>query len=222
MLILILGCKPATPPTPDLASPSQRTRDAAAAILRSTVKPPSKHKWLSLTRQLRAGESETNVLALLQAHHLSTHWESAFGGLGECYTYRLDDYWCLRCNFNNNDPNSLTLEDWKLVPRWRAFDVGPPTNFTGVWVNYYANGQKFTEGTYTGGSRSGIFVSFGPDGSIGVVLQYKDGKADGLCTEFYSGRIGSQGVYSNNVRVGVWVRYNEDGSTKYAKDYSKP
>ena len=109
------------------------------------------------------------------------------------------NYWRLCCNFNNNDPNSLTLEEWKLVPGWRAFDVWPATNFTGVWVNYYANGQKFTEGSYTGGSRSGIFVSF-----------------------FHSGRIRFQGVYSNNVQVGAWVRYSEDGSTNSVKDYSKP
>ncbi len=222
MLILILGCRPATPPTADLASPSQRTRDAAAAILRSTVKPPSKHKWLWLTRQLRAGENETNILALLQSHRLSTHPEYAFGGLGEARTYRLDDYWCLGCDFNNNDPNSLSLERWKLVPSWRAFGVWPSTNFTGVWVNYYANGQKFTEGTYTGGSRSGIYVSFEPDGSIGAVQHYDHGIAHGLCTLFQAGRIRSQGVYSNNVRAGVWVRYSEDGSTNCVKDYSKP
>ena len=127
VLILVLGCRPATPPTTDLASPSQTTRDAAAAILRSTVRPPGQHKWLSLTRQLRAGESETNVLALLQSHRLSTQPEFALGGLGVACTYRLDNYWCLGCDFNNSDPNSLTLEKWKLVPGWRAFAVWPAT-----------------------------------------------------------------------------------------------
>jgi hypothetical protein len=222
ILIFILGCGPATPPTADLASPSQRTRDAAAATLRSTVKPPSNRKWLALTRQLRAGENETNVLALLQAHHLSTQAQSGFGGLGEGRTYRLDDYWCLGCNFNNNDPNCLTLDSWKLVPGWRAFDVWPATNFTGMWINYYANGQPFSKGSYTNGTRGGEHVTFRPDGSKGSVWHYDHGLADGLCTLYFSsGRIWSQEVYSHGHPVGVWVTYREDGSTNYVRDYSK-
>lgn len=220
LLVLISGCKPATHSTADLSSPSQETRDAAAKILRATAKPPSKLKWLFFTSHIRKGESETNILALVRSYHLNTKPNFGMGGLVDNWVYRLDDYWCLSCDFNDTDKS---LMRWKLLPRWRAVAVWPSTNFTGIWINYYANGQRFTEGTYTNGIRSGKFTTFEPDGLKSSVWDYNHGKANGLYTQYFpSGQIQYQVQYSNSVSIGIGVWYNKDDSTNHITDYSKP
>ncbi len=223
LLVLILGCKPAVSPTTDLASPSQKARDAAAKALRANAKPPWKIKWFFFTSRIKTGETETNILELLRSYKLKTQPEAGMGGLGEYYEYRLDDYWLLGCEFNNNDYKRLILEKWKLVSRWRDVFILPPTNFSGVWITYYVNGQKSSESNYQDGNRSGEFMSFYPDGSKSSVRHYDHGVAQGLYTQYFpSGRIQYQVQYSNNVRgeIGIW--YNEDGTTNYVKNHSKP
>lgn len=221
--IVISGCKPAHSPVSDLASPSQETRDAAAKILRATAKPPSKIKWFFFTCHIRNGEDETNILALLRSYKLSAQPESGFGGIGEYMEYRLDDNWLLGCAFDNNDIHARPLTRWKLVSRWRDGYIRPPTNFSGIWITYYANGQKSLEGNYTNGSRSGECTCFYPNGSKSQVWHYDHWVAQGLYTQYFpSGRIQYQVQYSNNVRVGIGVWYDKDGSTNHVTDYSKP
>ena len=221
LLVLLAGCKPVASPTTDLTSPSQERRDAAAKILRSTARPPSKIKWVLRTAFIRAGENKTNIVEWLRSYNVNTN--SVFGmGSGSGYSeyYQLDDYWRLGCEYKDDD-NSLIQR--KLSSRWQAIAVWPPTNFSGVWINYYANGQKFTEGNYKIGSRSGEFTTFEPDGSKSSVWHYDHDKAEGLWTQYFpSGQIQYQCQYSNNIRVGIWIRHNEDGSTNSTKDYSKP
>jgi len=223
LLVLILGCKPTANPTSDLASPSQETRDAAAKILRATAKPSSKIKWFFFTSHIKIDETQSNLFNLLRAYNLSTQPESGMGGVGEYWEFRLDDYWLLGCEFNNNDYTRLILEKWKLVSRWRDVFILPPTNFSGVWITYYANGQKSSESNYQDGNRSGDFMSFYPDGSKSKVWHYGHGVREGLYTQYFpSGRIQYQMQYSNNVRgeIGIW--YNEDGTTNHTTKYPRP
>jgi hypothetical protein len=219
LFVLIAGCKPATRPTADLASPSQETRDAAAEVLRATAKPPHKIKWFFFTCHIRKGENQTNILALLRSYHLNTQPEGGFGGLVNYYVYRLDDYWLLDCAFDSND-NSLMR--WKIIPGWRDYFTLPPTNFSGIWITYYANGQKSSQGNFKDGSRSGEVITFYPEGSKSSVWHYNRGLPQGLYTSYFpSGQMQYQVQYSNNVRVGTGVWYNQDGSTNHVTDYLK-
>ena len=221
LLVAISGCKPAPAPSADLASPSQEVRDAPAKVLRATAKPPSKLKWFFFTRQFYKGEHKTDVLALLRSHHLSTQIEGGSGGGGSDYEeFRLDDYWLLGFDFHSTDQ---TLMQWELISRWRDFYMPAPTNYNGVWVTYYANGQKSSEVNYTNGYRSGEFITFQPDGSKSSVWLYDNGIRQGLYTQYFpSGHIQYQVQYSNNFRIGVGVWFNEGGSTNHVTDYSKP
>jgi hypothetical protein len=217
---MILGCKPAASPTADLTSPSQETRDAVAKILRVTAKPPSKIKWFFFTYHIKTGENETNILSLLHSYNLSTQPEAGMGGLTDYAEYRLDDYWLLGCLYDDNDKS---LMRWKLISRWCNVFFLPPTNFSGVWITYYANGQKSSESNYKDGNRSGEFISFYPDGSKSSVRHYNHGMNDGLYTQFFpSGETQYQVQYSNNVRgeIGIW--YNKDGTTNHVTKYPKP
>ncbi|MEI9866090.1 MAG: hypothetical protein WDN00_16360 [Limisphaerales bacterium] len=222
-LCLYLLCKPAALSTADLASPSQEVRDAAAKILRAKAKPTSKLKWMLRTVFIRAGETQTNIFDLLHTYNLSVQPEAGMGGLGEYCEYRLDDYWLLGCEFNNNDDQRFILERWKLVSRWRAIAVWPSTNFSGVWINYYANGRKLMESHYKDGLLCGERISFESQGSTNAVEHFDHGKLNGSLTFYFpSGRVRMQCQYSNNVQVGIKVRFNENGTTNFIKDYSKP
>ena len=113
------------------------------------------------------------------------------------------------------------LKRWKLIPACRAVAVWPSTNFTGKWVNYYANGQKFTEGQYKDGLRVGEFVTYYPDGLKNAVYHYKAGEEEGMRTVYYpSGRIQIQCLRSNHATIGTEVLYNEDGTTNRLIDHS--
>ena len=112
---------------------------------------------------------------------------------------------------------------WKLISRWRDFYMPGPTNYNGVWITYYANGQKSSEVNYINGNRSGEFAEFGQDGSKNHVWLYDNGIRQGLYTQYFpSGRVQYQVQYSNNFRAGVGVWFNQDGSTNHVTDYSKP
>ena len=217
---LYLICRPAALPTSDLASPSQEVRDAAAKILRAHAKPTWKIKWWLLTSHIKIGETETNILELLHSYKLKPEPGIVMGGLGEYAEYQLDYYWTLGCEYNNNDYKRLILEKWKLIPGWSAVGIWPTTNFSGVWITYYANGQKFYEGNFTNGLRHGEHTTFTSDGSKSSVWHYDHDKANGLWTQYFpSGKVQIQCEYSNYARIGDRVWYYEDGSKQSTEYY---
>lgn len=220
---LLLFCTDILSATPvsDLGSPSQEKRDAAANILRATYTPPSRTNWDSLVNGFRVGTPKTNVLEHLRSLKLRSG-----GGVGsgnaETVTYPLDDLWLLECSFTNTASGS-GLARVGLVERLRNIWVDPPTNFTGVWTTYYANGQRSHEIHYKDGSQDGSCVLFRSDGSKAVVSTLVNGVAEGEETGFYpSGRLNHRGSYKAGSQVGTWIWYKEDGSVESKKDFPKP
>jgi len=216
LLVVISGCKPVPSSSADLASPSQEVRDAAAKILRATAKPPPKNKWLFFTWRIRKGENETDILALLCSYKINT--ESVFGmGGGGNHTrvYQLDDYWKLGCRYQEGD-NSLM--EWELSPGWRIVAVWPSNNFTGVWINYYANGQKFTEGYWTNGIRDGDYLEYSANGYKRSTSKYDHGEEKSCAAYYPSGRIHEQIQRRGSLFSSYVVDYNEDGSTNCVSD----
>lgn len=213
VLGLYLFCKPAPLPTADLASPSQEVRDAAAKILLAKAKPPWKAKWLVFTTQLKICKTETNVLELLRAYNVKPEPGIIWGSLSEFAEYQLDDYWVFGCEY---DSDTKALIRWKLLSRWRNFYLQPATNFSGVWITYYANGQKANEEHYKDGMRSGELVGFDLDGSIRSTQYFEDGKRHGLWTQYFSSlhQIEMQRQYSNNIQIADQIWYYTNGSAR--------
>ena len=138
-------------PADDLASPSQETRDAAAKILRRTWEPPARTNWEALLSAIKIGMHETNVLELLRPLADLTNASGVGSGTVEARIYRLDDLHLIEYSYHISDHIVFAR---RLLQRLREVSPpGPSTNFTGIWVNYYASGQACCRIRYTNGVR---------------------------------------------------------------------
>lgn len=205
-------------PADELGSSSQEVRNAAAKILRSSYTAPSRTNWEAIVNSITNGMTKTNLLELLSPYHVTPIWGMGSGG-SHSQSYRLDDAWMLVCWFRNQGD---ILFERTLSPSLRNVWVAPPTNFTGIWITYFVNGQKSHEIHYDAGKYHGEFTSFSPDGSKSVVQHHDHHVVVGEDTGYYpSGRIKYRGLHEAGKQVGTWIWYNEDGSVQSTKDYSK-
>jgi hypothetical protein len=205
-------------PASDLSSPSQAVREAAAKIIRQTYTAPSRTNWEAVVSGITNGMTPTNVLELLSRFKVTSS-----GGYpsDDSYNevYRLDEAWVLVCGFRNK---SDVLFERRLSPSLRYVWVAPPSDFTGVWVTYYVNGQKSREIHYEAGKYHGQSIKYYSDGSKEFVRRYNHHVLEGTSTSYFaSGRTNYQGDYKAGKEVGTWVFYYEDGSTKSKKEYSR-
>lgn len=219
IFVLVFATSLFASPESDLSSPSQEVRDAAAKVLRETYIPIPRCIWDSLISKLKPGITKADVLELLRPFKISPM--GGVGGGGSYFeSYRLDECWGLTCWYLDNGDVLLKTE---LSARMRNVWVKPPSDFSGVWITYYVNGQKSHEIQYKDGSYSEEFITYASDGSKSVVQHYDHNVAEGEDTGFYpSGHINYRGVYKAGAQIGKWIWYNEDGSIKSTMDYSKP
>jgi antitoxin component YwqK of YwqJK toxin-antitoxin module len=130
--------------------------------------------------------------------------------------YRLDDLWVLRCDYGR----SSELFASELIEQVRYVWVAPAADFTGVWINYYVNGQRSHEIQYRNGQSLGTSTTFHSNGSKAVVQHRAAEGADGEEIGYFrSGAVAYRGPYSRNQQVGTWVWYNEDGSVQSTQDH---
>ena len=127
--------------------------------------------------------------------------------IGNAFWCRLDNAWVLSLYFEPTN-HTLTLKQMKVAEVW----VDPSTHFTGVWIVYYANGQKSQEVHYKDGKRQGNLIAFNSDGSANCILHYAHDLPDGACVTYYaSGRTNTRTVFKAGRLVST-VLYNEDGT----------
>jgi hypothetical protein len=204
-------------PASDLGSSSQEVRDAAASLLRPSYSMPSRSKWEWVEGAVTNGMSQNDVLKALSP--LKAKPDE--GGVNATYilSYRLDDAWIFTCWFSTKGG---VLSKRTLLPNLRSVWVEPATNFTGVWVTYYSNGQTNYQIHYDSGKYHGEFISYYTNGSKCVVQHYDHHITEGADTGYFSsGRTNYHGVYKAGEQVGIWTWYNEDGSVKSTQDHTK-
>lgn len=213
-------------PMADLSSPSQEVRDAAAKVLRESWTEPSSNKWNSLLGKLKVGMPRSRVMEILGPHTNNLLLDGGSCGF-VAERCRLDDYWVLTCGFacsgtNWTDfPNSSVLDSFSLrgvirEPIW----VDPPKEFTGVWTEYYVNGQKARKTTYKNGEPLER-VFYAADGRITMTEIYTNMVIDGIACNIKqtgydpSGRVNYEAYLQHTGKYGgmiIW--YNENGSIK--------
>jgi hypothetical protein len=152
-------------PVDDLASPSQATRDAAAAKLRATYKPLPGDAWIHKLGTIRPGTARQAVVSQLTAEQ--AHPLGVFGdGRGRAESYRLDDGWVLLCMYQLP---AETVIDCKVRAEARHVLVEPPLGYTGPWVDYLVSGQRASESTFKDGVHVGTTTVFHPNGKKAMV-----------------------------------------------------
>ena len=206
----------AASPATDLKSPSPTVRAAAAAKLRASYTPPPQAKWDALLAKLKVGDPCTNVEAILKANAIGDG--SGEGGAGYShYTYRLDDAWVLKCDYRWGSRGlwneTLHARSIQLQPIY--INLAAPTNFTGVWILYYVNGQKCLETNIKNGVQCGDNISYRDDGTKLVLKHHEPGRPEIEYTQYYhSGKVMTRGTVDQRDRhIGTWTNYSEvDGS----------
>jgi uncharacterized protein len=72
-------------------------------------------------------------------------------------------------------------------------------NKTGIWEEYWSNGELLSKGSYKNDDRNGYWETYYDNGNLYSKGSYKDGKRDGYWEEYYdNGKIWFKGDYKNN------------------------
>jgi hypothetical protein len=203
-------------PVEDLASPSQETRDRAAKGLRETSQEVPGKQWDTLMSEIKEGDTKAEILERLKPFHARAEMGLGSGG-SHSESYRLDDYWLLRCTYRNKGEKLIRHE---LVAQTRHVWVQPPDDFTGLWTTYFVNGRRSHEIQYQNGKNLGTFTSFRGDGSIAFVQNYTEAGIDGEDLGFFpSGKIMYRAHYRAGKPVGTWTWYHEDGTVRSTREH---
>ena len=87
---------------------------------------------------------------------------------------------------------------------------------TGIWEEYYSNGQLYKKGLYVNGLRDGYFEYYGGDGELLYKGYYKDDKMDGIWEEYHiNGKLHSKGSYKDDLKDGIWEEYYINGNLEF-------
>jgi hypothetical protein len=206
-------------PLDDLGSPTQDTRDRAAAELSRTFRSTPMSKWTPTIDKIKKGQSKKEILDLLSPFNV-TKEGSAGSGQSHSESYRLDNEWVLICWFQNAGD---ILIDRKLTQSLKHIWTAPPKNYTGVWVVYFVNGHKSHQINYKDGQYFGEFISYHPDGSKSYVQHYTTNGANGEDTGYYpSGKIAYRAQYKDGKPVGTWTWYDEAGEITSTQEHGAP
>tara|TARA_B100000315_G_scaffold242395_1_gene264513 strand:- start:45 stop:350 length:306 start_codon:yes stop_codon:yes gene_type:complete len=85
--------------------------------------------------------------------------------------------------------------------------------------------QKLTEVVETyvddkDGKWDGLITEWYENGQKSYEATYKDGEQDGLATWWYeNGQKEYEGTYKNESQVGEWIYYKKDGTVREVKEY---
>jgi len=89
----------------------------------------------------------------------------------------------------------------------------------GTFIEFYRDGQKFTEGTYKMGIHSGTWKFWHANGQLCKSTTFKNGLPDGQWDVFrIDGSRRTSKSYSGGKRDGKWIRYFEDGENILAEE----
>lgn len=106
-----------------------------------------------------------------------------------------DGAWTRR--YGNGRPESIV-----------TYAVGKPLSFQ-AW---HENGQKWEEGYFTDGYKSGKWIRWHPNGQKEFEGSFEKGTLVGTYTLWHdNGRMQEQGVYKNGQRDGLWTKWHLNG-----------
>lgn len=123
-----------------------------------------------------------------------------------------------------NKTESVVLDTWangkpKKVATYIVAETGEKTLFKETL--YFKDNQKFLEGTYNESTeRDGIWISWFENGKKNSQGTYVNGKEEGKYTVWHlNGKIHYVGHYKSGKKTGKWKFYNESGKLIKENNY---
>ena len=101
------------------------------------------------------------------------------------------------------------------------YEVNSEVGFTGKYVKYYENEQKFVEENYKNGKKDGLKTGWISNGQKWFETNYKNGKREGRSTDWFF-KINQkrfEGNYKNGKREGFWTSWNKEGNVDISETF---
>ena len=97
----------------------------------------------------------------------------------------------------------------------------PDTNelYSGKVFKNRMGGKKEFEGSYKDGKKDGLWTDYYENGQKRSVETYKDGRKDGLYTYWHEDVLMYEGTYKNGKEDGLWTRWYENGQKMTVRTY---
>ena len=87
-------------------------------------------------------------------------------------------------------------------------------------IKFYSNGQKRVEIDYKDGKQNGLVTEWFENGQTSVEGTFKDGELDGKWTAWYeNGQKEYESTYKDGELDGVWTQWYENGQKEYERTY---
>ena len=110
-----------------------------------------------------------------------------------------------------------TLEQAKM---WNLYSSPPSPLYTGKYIEWWDNGNKFYEKEFKDGRIEGKWIVWYEGGTTRCEGEYKNGKEEGKHTEWYeNGNTKEKGEYKDGKKEGKWIRWWESGTLQYEGEY---
>jgi len=198
-----------------LRHPHSAVRESAAAVLRQifSAKPGSddssvKAAWTAKIGQIQPGMTEAQVFGIFPRYPGTNDSRSQ---------YRLDPHWMLKVDYDNQN---LVKTPPELIRSALLVAVPVPTNYTGTWIQWYANGQKGLESQCRNGKFDGLSTHFWDNGSKAHEQNYKDNALDGPTAGWHvDGKKSYEGHYRFASQHGTWTRWYANGGKQSETEY---
>jgi hypothetical protein len=224
-----------------LESPSPSIRMFASKSLQGTYVPLSRTNAEELIARLQFGMNESAVSNLLSSAGATNEGVEKIRD-EIVKTFRVDDLWVIRCWFTNAVAtnvvvtNSVTkkavtknvvagkseygLAEARVLEQMNQIIVDPPSDFSGIWLTYWINGNVSYERHFQNGQLEGVNTGFYPNGVRSIEVAFHNGVPDGQDTGYFpSGKIQYQGQNKAGKEVGHWIWYSEGGVVQAERDY---
>jgi hypothetical protein len=172
MLWMYIWLASASPPHPQLTSPSVAQREAAAQELRGKRLPKRANKWRRVVEKLRAPMSRAQLVSTFPNANIGPHTGST---LGRAEQWQLDPYMAVDVVF---DPTTDKIIQFSpIYSHIASYWVEPPNGYTGLWRTFYANGQLRHEIEYAEGAYHGAWRAFHDDGTLASEQYFENGES---------------------------------------------
>ncbi len=126
-------------------------------------------------------------------------------------------------NYDLNEVCSTGIHYFKTIEQsffWELLECNP--TYTGKFIQWHDNGNKWYEGEYKEGKREGKWMYWHKDGTKCSEGEYKEGKNEGTLIIWYAnGNKWYEGEYKEGNQEGKYIAWKSNGTKWYEGEYKE-